>query len=402
MRFSYTATTPGGKISSGTIDAANRRAAVALLSRQQLVVVKLAAASRVIAWQFGRLPLLQRLLIAQHLSTLLAAGVSLLEALKVIGDEARGRRFKRGVAKIAEQVSAGQTLAAALEAQGAAFDPLFIGLVRVGEASGTLTENLRYLAGELADQHALHGKVRSALIYPAVVVAVTGVVGLLLTYWVLPKIVPLFVSLKVTLPWPTRLLLKFATFIRTTGLLSLGVAAAVAVALQLTYLVPTLRLAWHRMFLHLPLVGRITRNLNLASTSRTLGTLLKSGIPLTDSLLIASRTSRNLVYQCALLDLREGVTAGRSLTAAVAAYRGKRLFPSLTLSLLRVGEAGGSLDESLLYLSRFYEREVDGLVKDLAVIIEPTLLLFIGLAVALVASAIIMPIYEISGSLRIR
>ena len=284
MQFAYSAATADGKMTRGVVAAANQRAAIALLERQQLVVVKLERRRDGKAQALYRVPLLQRMLLAQHLSTLLRAGVSLLEGLRVVQEEARSRRLRKLLERVRVKVSSGTTFAAALESQGGAFDSLFTSLVRVGESSGTLEENLSYLADELEKRMALHTKVRSALTYPAVVVGVTGVLGAVLAFFVLPKIVPLFTSLKVKLPLSTEILLRVAGFSRDHGMLSLALIAGAIIAFRLLTLRGPLRRQWHWFLLRLPVVGRITRSLNLANACRTLGTLLKSGVPLLEAL----------------------------------------------------------------------------------------------------------------------
>ncbi|MDO8560282.1 MAG: type II secretion system F family protein [bacterium] len=402
MQFAYSAATADGKVKSGVVVAANQRAAIGLLERQQLVVVKLERRRNGRGHALYRVPLLQRMLLAQHLSTLLKAGVSLLEGLRVVQDETRSHGLRKLLERVTVKVSSGTTFSAALEAQGGAFDPLFVSLVRVGESSGTLEENLSYLADELEKRLALHTKVRSALAYPAVVVGVTGVLGAVLAFFVLPKIVPLFTSLKIELPLSTEILLKVAGFSRDHGVLSLVFAVGAIIAFRLLTLRGPLRRQWHWLLLRLPVVGRITRSLNLANACRTLGTLLKSGVPLLEALDITAGTLRNVAYHEEFSALREAASTGTSLAASMALPSRRKLFPPLTLSLIRVGESSGKLDESLLYLNRFYEREVDNLMKDLTVILEPMLLVFIGLVVAFVAGAIITPIYQISGSLRVK
>ncbi|MDD5109783.1 MAG: type II secretion system F family protein [Patescibacteria group bacterium] len=401
MKFSYTAATPQGKIKTGLVEAADRKSAAVQLAHEQLSVVRIAAVRQ---WSvhFSHISLLQRMLIAQHLATLLSAGVSLLEALRVIEDEARTRRMRKVIARVRMSVDSGTTLAGALEAQGHSFDPLFVSLVRVGESSGTLEENLQYLSEELEKRLNLRSKVRAAATYPGVVVMVTAVLGAVLVYFVLPKIVPLFSSLKVKLPLTTVALLWVATFMRNSGVLAFILTVAVIVLLRSSLLLPSVRLAWHRALVRMPVAGRVVRNINLANTCRTLGTLLKSGVPIVEALDITAETSRNVAYQQEIFELRSATATGQSLAAAMAGRSGRMFFSPLTLSLVRVGETSGKLDESLLYLNRFYEREVDSIMKDLSVILEPALLVFIGLIVALVVSAIITPIYQISGSLQVR
>lgn len=401
MKYSYTAVTPGGQLTTGHLDAVSRRAAMESLQGKGVTVIRLARARQHGA-HIIQIPLLQRMLLAQHLGTMLAAGVSLLEALRVIREETRSRTVRRMIDQITGRVESGRSLADSLEAQGNAFDPLSISLVRVGETSGTLEQNLSYLAEELEKRIALRSKVRSALLYPSIVIGVTIILGIVLTFFVLPRIVPLFVTLKVDLPFTTQVLLAVAQFIRRFGFLTLAFAIGLAVGLRLVLLLYPIRLRWHRLLLAVPLVGRITRAINLANFCRTLGTLVKSGVPLLEALEVTTGTLGNRAYRRELEAIRHAVAAGTSLAAGMTLHSQRQFFPPIAVSLVRVGESSGKLDSSLLYLNRFYEREIDGLMKDLTVVLEPTLLVVIGLAVAFVVSAIITPIYQITGSLRTR
>lgn len=401
MKYSYTAAENNGQIVSGVLEAASAKAARVALERRTLSVVRLDALHQR-GRSLNQLPLLQRMLLAQHLSTMLRAGVSLLEALRVIRQETRSRQLRSVLDRVIGPVDGGLSLAGALEAQGRSFDPLFVSLVRVGESSGTLEDNLGYLADELEKRIALRSKVRSALLYPAIVLGVTVGLGVLLVFFVLPRIVPLFDSLKVNLPVSTQVLLKFATFIRHSGFSAAVALVAAIAAIGGTVHIPAVRVRFHRCLLSVPLVGRVVRAVNLANFCRTLGTLTKSGVPITEALEVTGATMRSLAYQRQVQTLRDAIASGTSLAAAVTLHSKRAFFPPMTVSLIRVGEASGKLDDSLLYLNRFYEREVDSLMKDLAVVLEPTLLLIIGLAVAFVVSAIISPIYQITGSLRTR
>lgn len=403
MKFTYTVATKVGKVVRGTTDAPSREDAVtALLDRGWSVVDVTAAGPGAAAparrSRRGRLRLLEKMLLAKHLSTMVRSGVTVLEALRVVGEETPSPRVRHAVTELAESVEAGQTLADALASQGRRFDPLFVHLVRVGEASGTLESSLAELAEELRKRGELQRRIRSAMLYPSIVLGLTVVLVAVLTTFVLPRIIPLFKSLNADLPLATKLLLGVATFSQAYGA-AVAVGSVVgAIGLRLLIRLPAVRPIWHGLLLRLPVVGELNRNIGRANFCRTLGVMLKSGIPAVEALRITADVTPNAVYARAIRRMAERVAQGQSLYATLP-QRG-HLFGGVVGSMVRVGEASGNLDTTLLELNDYYDKEVTAATQNLGTVLEPILLIFIGLIVAFVASAIILPIYQFSGSIK--
>ncbi len=346
----------------------------------------------------GGVPFTEKVGFAKYLSVMLRSGLTVHEALAVVSESTRGN-MHRIVGDIVNVVDGGETLAAALSRHPKIFSPLFVNIVKAGEESGTLSENLQHLAYQLDREKQLRTKVKSSLFYPALILSATLVLGLALAYFVLPQLVPMFVGLRIELPWTTRVVMQFATLMQEHG--GLVVLSVFASILFLSWFLRR-RLVHpitHFIILHIPVLSRLVRSNNLARCGLTLGTLLKSGIPITEAFRITRDTIDNFYYRRALRKVMERVESGYSLSAELAQYD-KRLFPRFVTSMVSVGEASGRLEETLLYVAEFYDAEVDGTTKTMSTLIEPILLLGIGLFVGILALAIITPIYEITGNVR--
>ena len=321
---------------------------------------------------FGGVGLTEKALFAKHLAVMLRSGLTIIEALSIAADAAQGK-LKHTIAGVQKSVEAGRTLSSSLSDYPRIFSGLFTESIRAGEASGQLPENLESIAGELEREKELKSKMTGAMVYPAFILVATFILGLIMAFLVLPKIIPLFEGLKMDLPVTTRALIWFAHIIENYGLwLLMGLVVFVFFLLWL-FRQKFVKPATHWIFLHTPIIKRLVIGSNLSRFSRTLGTLLKSGINIDEALAITASSTGNFYYN---------------------------LFPRIVTRMVQVGEEAGKFEETLLYLANFYEAEVDTAAKSLSTIIEPMMLLIIGLVVAVFALAIITPIYEITGNIQ--
>lgn len=341
-----------------------------------------------------RVPAQEQVIFARHLAVMSKAGLPLLDSLKMIQKETRSKALLKIMGEVIIDVSNGQFLAASLEKFKDIFGNLFINIIRVGESAGILAENLNYLADELKKKQELRRKVVGALIYPAVVLVATfGITGLL-TVFIFPKILPVFKSLNVKLPLTTQILIAFSDLLTNYGPMVILSLAILVIALWLILKLEKVRFYFHYLLLRLPIFGAVVKDLNLANFSRTLGLTLKSGVKIVEAVSITAESLSNLVYKKELLKLTDEVRKGGELSAY---FEKKRfLFPAILSSMIAVGETAGNLSETLLYLSEFYESEVDGITKNLSNVLEPILMVIMGIIVGFVAIAIITPIYEVS------
>ncbi len=346
---------------------------------------------------FGRVNLTQKAILAKHLAVMLNAGLTLSESLTVAIDSASGA-LKRVLRQVRQSVESGSAFSVALAVWPKVFPGVFVSAVYAGERSGNLATNLTNLSHALEKERALVSKVKSAMVYPGIVLTATLGLGLAIAFFILPKITPLFRGLKVELPWTTRALIAFADFIDLHG--PVFFTSLVLAIIFFHWLLKQRFMAplTHWVILRLPAFGRIVLNLNLARLASTLGLLLKSGVNVDEALTIAEKTTNNFYFRHALRRISTDVGRGLKLSQSFAQF--PKLFPLLFTRMTGVGEVSGRFEETFFYLAEFYEDEVDTSTKSLSTALEPILLLFIGLIVAGLALSIITPIYEITGNIK--
>ena len=346
---------------------------------------------------FGGPSMSQKVLFAKNLSVMLRAGMTLVDALKTIEDSLSGK-FRRAIADVRKKVESGMPFSKSVAAYPNIFPDVFVNVAEAGESSGTLAQNLEQIAGQLKKDKDLVTKVRGAMIYPAIILVATFGLGLAISFLILPQIVPLFQGLDVELPLTTRALIAFSALVEERGMtLFAAITAAVA---GLVWLLRRrfMRPATHWILVNAPIVKKIVRHTNVARFAGTLGVSLKSGISIDEALEITRKSVNNHYYQRALLRVSKRVRAGSKLSDEL--LHNETLFPPMLVRMLAVGEESGKLEDTLAYVSDFYESEVDTSLKTLTTLIEPLLLLFIGTVVGLFALSIITPIYDITGNVQ--
>lgn len=354
--------------------------------------------NRAFSNMFTSVSLAERIMFVKHMSMMIHSGMTEVESLRLIRSQIKSKGFLKILDDVIGNIENGQSLSVALGHYRNVFGDLFINIIKIGEISGTLSENLDYLGLEMKKSQSLRSKVRGALIYPAVIlVATIGVVGGLI-FFILPKILPIFKSLKVTLPFTTRALMFLSDSLRAHYILiGLGFLAFIGLLLVLRS-IPATRYILHRMLLSMPIFGNISVGFNMANMTRILGMLLKSGEKIVQAISITADASSNLVYKKALQEAVIEIQKGKTLYAYFEEH--ERLFPPTVSRMIEVGEKTGNLDNNLAYLAEFYENEVDEVTKNLSGILEPILLVVMGVAVGFVALAIITPIYGITQGLK--
>lgn len=348
---------------------------------------------------FNKISYTDKMLFAKHLAIMLRSGIPISEGISTLHEQTTNTKFKKVLGNVLSRVENGHSVTDALGKHPWVFDPLYLSFVKTGEESGKLPENLEYLADQLKKTNEFRKKVQSALLYPAFVIGTAVIVGGGISFFVLPQLIPLFDSLDVALPLSTRLLLGFATIMKTYWPFIIAVCIAICVGLHFFIKTKMGKLIWHKTLIRIPIVGRIIQNAQMAVLCRNLGLMLSSGLPIVEALRTAREATSNLIYKEYVNRLVEGVNKGKPieeiLMSTHAAY-----VPALATRMIGVGEKTGKLDESLLYLSDYFESEVDTMAKNLSGILEPVMLVGIGLAVAFVAMSIISPIYELTGSIK--
>jgi type IV pilus assembly protein PilC len=398
MRFIYAATTPQGKVENGVIDARSSEAAAEQIRAGGLLVVSLRrerTRSLVDILGIGKVTEETKVAFAKHMALMIRAGLPIDEAVRVLADQAQGR-FQKTLLSVLQAVESGRQLSDAFMQHPRVFTHLFVATVAAGEASGTLEESLEGLAVQLTKSYELRRKIRGAMIYPILVLAAAGGIGMGLSLFVLPRIISLFDSIQTELPLATRVLIWFSLFMKDHGVAAVtAFVVFIFVLAQILRSKPVLPFS-HAALLRMPIFGKLVRDYNLANFARVLGAMLRSGIPIGEAFGIAADTLRNVRYRKALLRVREGAETGVPASTILEEF--PNLFPTIVTRMLEVGERSGKLEETFQYLAEFYEDEVDVATKNLSTILEPVLLIFIGLTVAYIAIAIITPIYNFIGN----
>lgn len=405
MPYNYVASTNSGKIRRGVSDLASRDAVIQDLESRGLIVVsvdetrKAASSERISAWLLGTVSHVEKVLFTKHLSVMLRAGLTLLESLQILIEQSSTWRMRTILKGAYRRVERGEKFSDALGAYPQVFTPFYINIVRAGELSGNLEENLEHLAGQFTKEHELRQKVKTALMYPTIVIIAAAFIGFFFATYVLPQVAGLFTGLQgIKLPLVTVILLKVSAFARQYTFVSFvglfGGLYFVWWFLRRKFLAPVT----HYLILRLPVIGRIVKDVNLARFSLVFGTLLRSGIDIIKAIEVTSSVLNNVYYKRALGRVLVEVQRGQPVSEVLARY--PDIFPRLTGRMIGVGERAGKLEEVLGYLSDFYELEVETTMKNLQTILEPVLLLFIGLVALGMAFAILIPIYNFIAAIR--
>ena len=348
----------------------------------------------------ARLSLQDQALFARRLSMLSKAGVPILESINIIRRQTKGATRKM-FDHIAHDVASGQFLSKSLSKYSRVFGDFAVNIIKVGETSGTLSENLQYLAEEIDKGRELRGKVISALIYPIIIlVSSLGISGFL-TLYLFPKLMPVFLSLQVDLPVSTRFLIWLSTFLVKYGswvLLALFLAffaAAIGFASSKRF-----RFLLDSVILRMPIAGEVLRHYNLSNICRTLGLLLRGQVRVIEAISVASETSSSPLYKSELAGLREAITKGSNISTYLE--KNPHLFPNMLTEMVAIGEKTGNLSETLSYLAQIYEQELAEKTKRLSSVIEPAMMIVMGVLVGFIAISIITPIYEVTQHLNPR
>ena len=342
----------------------------------------------------------EKMFFTEHLSLMLRGKTSLIEAIEILKNETKSKTLKKTLDDVLKKVLEGESLHRSLERHSNVFDRFFQSIVRVGEESGTLEENLRYLSICLKSEYSLRRKIIGALIYPILIVITALFVIIAITIFVLPKLLTLFKSLEIKLPLATRILLGSGSFLQKHWAFLLAGTIFLVILYRILRFSKTFGFYFDKIGLALPFFGTISKNHNLARFSRILFTLLKSGMSILEALDICIESMSNQVYKKDLGIVRIGVERGEKISQGLKQV--PKTFSAIFAQMVFVGEETGTLEESMLYLAEFYESEVDSAAKGLLSIFEPALLILVGLFVAFVVLAIITPIYQFTSGLNVR
>jgi len=346
---------------------------------------------------FERISYLDKIFFIKHLSLMIKSGLPLRESLVILQEQTKKIKFKNVLGGIIENIERGRSLSYSLACYPNIFGGFYINMIKVGEDSGTLEESLNYLVAQLEKNYALRQKMIAAMIYPAIILTAIIVIGSLITYFILPKITGIFEVFKIEIPLATRILIYFTQIVTDYGFFILVGVVFLFLILSLISRIKAVKTLFYKLTLNFPILGSMVRDMNLVYFTRSLGILLKSGVPLISALDITKTTLSNIIYQKKIEELTEKVKEGKPISSFLKEERS--VFPSVFSRMIEIGEKTGSLEETLIYLGDFYESELDRSLKTFTTIFEPFLLLAVGLVIGFVSLAIISPIYEVTRGL---
>ena len=336
-------------------------------------------------------------LLTRQFATLLVAGLPLVEALGVLVDQAEKKPIKALLADIREQIRGGKSLSAVLETYEKDFSPIYVHMVRAGEASGALDQILFRLAEFLEKQLALKNKVTNATIYPVLMLIVGVSVLFFLVTFVVPKITAVFVSMKQALPWPTVVLMSISQFFADYWLLLATLLVGGIVTIRRFTRTERGRMIADRMTLRLPLIGDVARMVSISRLSSTLATMLSSGVQLLDALDVAKRVMNNRVLEETVESARQNIREGETIADPL---KRSGEFPALVTHMIAVGEKSGEMEEMLRRVSQIYDGEVERVITRLTSLMEPIMILAMGVVVFFIVVAILLPIFEMGQMVR--
>jgi len=348
--------------------------------------------------RFSSVPLSEKMIFARNLSVMISSGLPLSKAIRNLTVQTKNKNFAKILGVIQGDLQSGSTLSDGLAKYPGVFDELFVNMIRVGETSGNLEEVLNILAIQLEKEHELVGKVKGALVYPAVILVAMLGIGMVMMIFVVPKLTSVFKDLGSTLPPSTQFVILVSDFLKNNILISLGgiVVFAVLVKIYLTTEAGKKTLGF--LFINTPAVSNIYIKMNSARFARILSSLLRSGVTITESLRILSRTLTNFYYKNALEKAAESIQKGEPLSKII--YEEKKIFPILVPQMLEVGEETGKTEVVMQKLADFYEDEVNQLTRNLSSIIEPVLMLIMGGAVGFFAVSMMQPMYSVMANIK--
>lgn len=339
----------------------------------------------------------EQIIFMKRLSMMLGAGMPIVPALELLAQETKSPTKKLFILSLVSDVSGGQTLSTALRKFEQTIGSFSINIIRVGELSGTLPENLAYLSTELKQKADLRKQIIGTLIYPSIIIIATLVITIFLIVYIFPKILPIFLSLQITLPLSTRILMFLSQFLNQSGLwvlFGLVILTTVYLGLNRTDQFCFMR---DKFMLRMPIFGRLIQYYNISNSCRTLGLLLKNEVRITEALVIVAESTSNRVYRSALNVAQNNISTGKTLSSQLQAE--PQIFPSEVANLIQAGELSGNLSSTLIYLSNMYSEDIRDWTKNLTTMLEPVLMLIMGLAVGFIAISIITPIYGITQNL---
>jgi type IV pilus assembly protein PilC len=397
--FTYRGTNRAGASVSGVMQASSKAELQSLLRRQQITPTKMSEKGKEFNLPTfgGSVSAKELAVFTRQFSVMIDAGLPLVQCLEILAGQQENQLFQKVLVGTRGAVEGGATLSAAMRQYPKVFDALYVNMVEAGETGGILDTILQRLSTYIEKNVKLQRAVKSALVYPIGVLTIAGGVITLLLWKVVPVFATLFAGLGVDLPLPTRIVISLSNFVGSIfGLLLVVAIAGIVIGLKLWYGTKQGQYVIDSVILKLPVLGILMRKIAVARFTRTLGTLISSGVPILEGLDITARTAGNAVIERSLQKVRKALEEGKSLTEPL---KETEVFPGMVTQMIGVGEQTGAMDAMLQKIADFYEEEVDAAVKDLLTALEPIMIVFLGVVVGGVVISMYLPLFSLIGQL---
>jgi len=399
MLFNYNAVTKNGEEREGAIESVNEDVAISSLQRRGLIIVSIRNADKVSLFEMdiaflSRVKNKDVVILSRQIATLFEAQVPALRAFRLIAAESENTTLQKKLTEVSDDIQGGLPISEALNKHPSIFSDFYVNMVRAGEESGKLSDSFLYLADYLDRSYELTSKIKSALTYPIFIISVFGLVMIGLFTFIIPKLTDILESSGQEIPVYTKLVIAISDFLINYGLFTLVVLIIGGFLFWRYRRKKTVGLS--AVALSIPIIGELLRKLYLSRIADNMSTMLSSGIPMVHSVEITARVVGSEVYKKILTEAVDKIKAGDSMSVALS---GNKQIPSIMLQMMRVGEETGELGNILKKIAIFYKREVDNMVDTIISLIEPAMILLLGLGVGTVLMAVLMPIYNIAGGI---
>jgi type IV pilus assembly protein PilC len=400
--FAYVGRSKSGAVKKGELVAKSRDEAVDQLRKQSVVVTSLEekGAKEGFKLSFGNGMTEKDLVVfTRQFGTMINAGLPLIQCLEILSTQSENAALRKAVGEIKGAVEGGSTFSDALRRHPKIFDDLYCNMVNAGEVGGLLDTILARLSKHIEKAMKLKSQIKSAMVYPAAICGIAAIVITVLMIWVIPVFEKMFKEMsggKMALPGPTQLVIDMSNFAQGNWYIILGAIGGGVVAFKKYYATPQGRLTVDKMVLKLPVFGDLIRKASVAKFTRTLGTLITSGVPLLEALSICAKTAGNKVIENVLMDARVSISGGKTISEPLAK---SEAFPKMVTHMIAVGESTGALDNMLGKIADFYEDEVDAAVTNLTALLEPMMMVFLGVTVGFIVIAMYLPIFTMASAI---
>lgn len=398
--YTWVAETKKGRKLKGELEAADERIALSQLKRRNLTVKKLKPKPKDIfesvSWMQPKVKSKDIVVFTRQFSTMIDAGLPLVQGLTILAEQSENKTFKTILKEITKDVEGGSTLAEAMKKHPKVFDELFVNLVAAGEVGGILDTILRRLADYIEKAEKLKKRIKGAMTYPLVVVAIAIIVIAVILIFVIPVFEDMFAGFGAALPAPTQLVVNMSRFVKGNfHFIIIGLVAIIVGIKQYRHSEQG-RKATDGLLLKLPIFGELLRKVAVSRFTRTLGTMIQSGVPILDSLEIVAKTSGNVILEEIIYEVRGSIAEGQTIAEPLSETD---IFPGMVVQMISVGEATGALDTMLSKIADFYDDEVDAAVDALTSMLEPLLMLFLGGSIGGLVIAMYLPIFQMAAAM---